>query len=198
MFTLISPQQYRKIPWKNGLGHTLELAISPGGTINDFDWRLSIATVAQNGVFSNFSGYSRKLVLISGQGVSLTHDKKQTDELSDLLQYSCFDGGAQTMSLLHGGPIDDFNVMVKQGNYQADVLTFNEVTDLNFTVDELTYIYSVTSDIALMHPSQESPVIVPKHHLLAISADEINEVERPFGLSGKMIIVVKLKKVSEV
>ncbi len=51
MLTVFSPENFRTIPWKNGLGHTTELAISEGGSLDDFDWRLSIASVVNDGDF---------------------------------------------------------------------------------------------------------------------------------------------------
>jgi len=55
MLTIISPQQFKQIPWKNGKGTTTELAISDGGTLDHFAWRLSIASVVEDGEFSDFS-----------------------------------------------------------------------------------------------------------------------------------------------
>jgi environmental stress-induced protein Ves len=68
MLTILSPETFKTIPWKNGLGHTTELAINSGGNLGKFDWRLSIASVVNDGEFSNFSGYQRHLVLIKGEG----------------------------------------------------------------------------------------------------------------------------------
>jgi len=61
LITIISPQQFKKTPWKNGKGETTELAISEGGTLENFDWRLSIASVTEDGAFSYFTGYCRNL-----------------------------------------------------------------------------------------------------------------------------------------
>ena len=68
---IISPEQYKTIPWKNGLGETTELAINEGGDVTNFDWRLSIARVTKDGFFSDFSNYSRNLILISCKGLRL-------------------------------------------------------------------------------------------------------------------------------
>lgn len=67
MFKIISPDQYQIIAWKIGKGVTTELAINSGGTLNNFDWRLSIASVVGNGAFSHFSGYHRQLILLRGK-----------------------------------------------------------------------------------------------------------------------------------
>ena len=73
MHIIITPEQFTLVPWKNGLGYTTELAINDGGTLEKFDWRLSIASVTADGAFSSFAGYQRNLVLIEGSGLTLDH-----------------------------------------------------------------------------------------------------------------------------
>ena len=53
---ILRAADYRRMPWKNGSGETVEVAVfPPGASIDDFDWRISIATVAaENGAFSLF------------------------------------------------------------------------------------------------------------------------------------------------
>ena len=66
----------KKIPWKNGRGFTHELAIWPAGATlarDDFDWRVSKATVDEPGPFSIFRGFERVLVVTSGDGIVLSH-----------------------------------------------------------------------------------------------------------------------------
>ena len=43
---LVDRRTARQLPWKNGQGVTLELAIAPPGAgLDDFDWRISSARV---------------------------------------------------------------------------------------------------------------------------------------------------------
>ena len=54
-------------PWKNGGGVTREVAAGPPGTGSaDFDWRISIASVACGGPFSVFPGVDRELAVLEG------------------------------------------------------------------------------------------------------------------------------------
>jgi hypothetical protein len=57
--------------WRNGGGETREIISWPPGQA-DFDWRASIATVAQDGPFSAFPGIARSITLLSGEGMQLT------------------------------------------------------------------------------------------------------------------------------
>ena len=85
MLEIIAPNNFCVIPWKNGKGETIELAINEGGTIDKFDWRLSIASVVENGFFSDFTGYYRHLALIKGNGVELEHNNQTIDSLTSIL-----------------------------------------------------------------------------------------------------------------
>jgi hypothetical protein len=70
---LIPPTAYRRVPWKNGLGSTLELATdaaAPGGA---WTWRLSVADVPARAAFSHFPGIDRHLACLDGAGLELTH-----------------------------------------------------------------------------------------------------------------------------
>ena len=49
---------YPRMPWRNGAGTTQEVACNPGGSTTAFDWRLSIADVAQEGGFSASVSYT--------------------------------------------------------------------------------------------------------------------------------------------
>ena len=54
------------MPWKNGGGETLELAIAPAGAgLEDFAWRISSARVGAAGPFSACAGVDRSLALLS-------------------------------------------------------------------------------------------------------------------------------------
>ena len=60
---------YRQMPWANGKGVTVELAkAEQGGRLL---WRLSMATVAEDGPFSVFDGIERNLTVLDGPGFRL-------------------------------------------------------------------------------------------------------------------------------
>jgi len=192
MITIISPAQFKQIPWKNGKGSTTELAISEGGTLDDFAWRLSIASVVENGEFSDFSGYWRNLVLISGQGISLQHTHNgeiKTDHLTELLQVSSFDGTSKTYGELVNGNITDFNVMAKMGEYKAEVSTYTTKETVNITPCDLCFIYSLTDELTAT--ANENTRQIPAKHLLKISSPMTNAIT----VSGEMMIVIYLFKI---
>ena len=70
MFRLFAPDEYRRMPWKNGGGSTDEIATYPRGAgLDAFDWRVSIAHVASDGPFSRFPGVERTITLLEGAGM---------------------------------------------------------------------------------------------------------------------------------
>ena len=68
----LTQADYTRQPWKNGKGVTVELARAEAqGALL---WRLSMATVAEDGPFSLFPGIERNLTVISGPGFRLVGD----------------------------------------------------------------------------------------------------------------------------
>ena len=118
-------EEHRRMPWKNGLGVTEEIAIAPeGATLADsFLWRLSSALVQADGPFSLFPGYDRTLVVIDGAGMILDADGKRTT-LARLDAPFVFPGEASVTSALSEGPIRDFNVMALRGKVRSRTRLF--------------------------------------------------------------------------
>jgi len=113
MLRVLTPEDYRVMPWKNGGGTTTEIwkAASPDGAVL---WRLSIADVASDGPFSEFPGIDRWIMVIDGKGMELTVDG-QAHRMSDPFAPLAFSGDAKTTCRLLAGPIRDFNLMVSRG-----------------------------------------------------------------------------------
>ena len=114
--------------WKNGGGVTREIVREPAGTsLDDFDWRVSVADIAAAGPFSRFVGVDRHLLLLEGDGVNLTSVEAGLDVnlLADDTVLA-FSGDVDMNSQLLGGTVRDFNVMTKRGMWQAQVNVWTE------------------------------------------------------------------------
>ncbi|WP_417445723.1 HutD family protein [Kangiella sp.] len=208
MFTIIPPQRFKQIPWKNGKGMTTELAISEGGDVNDFDWRLSIAGVAEDGIFSNFTGIQRYLFLLTGNGLKLRHqfgsefDNKENISshcLLEPLDLATFDGGLLTDAALIDGPITDFNLMVKQGAFEVktQVLKDNGLIE-DFPLADVNFVYAVNGDCQVSGLEQEitqEKISLQSGHLLIIEPKVSLSTKPSIDVDGKQAIVVALKKV---
>ena len=102
-------------PWKNGGGSTTELSIAPpGASLDKFDWRISLATIAADGPFSQFNGVDRSLALIDGPGVFLDIDEEGRFALGEDAPLIEFAGESHVIATLAGGPSTDFNVMTRR------------------------------------------------------------------------------------
>lgn len=109
---------YPRMPWRNGGGTTQEVVCNPGGSAAGFDWRLSIADVAQDGSFSAFTGYQRIITVLEGSGIQLTVDGSLQTPLTPRQAYA-FAGEAQVQCRLLDGPIRDFNLIYAPARWHA-------------------------------------------------------------------------------
>lgn len=106
------------MPWRNGLGSTLEIARDTPA--DDFGWRISLADVTQAGPFSPFAGMTRIISVIEGTGMRLHVDGESTAPLGRW-QAFVFSGDAQVECELLDGPIRDFNLIYRAERYQAEL-----------------------------------------------------------------------------
>lgn len=104
----LTPSDYTRQPWRNGKGVTVELARADrdGALL----WRLSMATVAEDGPFSIFPGVERNLTVLTGPGFRLAGDGIALD--CRPLRPVAFPGDIAVTATVAGGlPSTDFNVM---------------------------------------------------------------------------------------
>jgi len=190
MYTIITPTQFKTLPWKNGKGETIELAINDNATLDNFLWRISMATVVEDGVFSDFSGYMRNLILIEGNGLNLQHDHNHIDKLSHLLDVATFDGGCKTVGNLHNGAITDFNVITDKAKYQTTVSTYFQRTTQQIKGTDLCFIYSLIGEIEFSSDNNTIKGLLPQGHLLKINSLQSTLLT----VQGEQIIIVELNE----
>src|SRR6185437_2562384 len=109
-------------PWKNGLGRTHELAIHPPGAgMDDFLWRVSVAEVDSAAPFSAFPGIDRIIVLLDGDGFTMTLDGGRVHALTTPCVPFAFPGEVGVDVALAGGPSRDFNLMLRRGRAHGGI-----------------------------------------------------------------------------
>ena len=117
---VIAANEYRRERWKNGTGWTREIVRVPD--CQEWDWRLSIAEIEQDGPFSCFPGIDRELVLIRGNGLHLRFDGGEVREVLPHHGRIRFAGER----LVQGEPVDgtthDFNLMWRRDTIAAELL----------------------------------------------------------------------------
>lgn len=117
---VIPANEYRRVRWKNGTGWTREIARMPDR--EDWDWRLSIAEIEQDGPFSVFPGIDRELVLIRGNGLRLRFEDGEVRELQPPHERIRFAGERVVSGELLDGPTHDFNLMWRCDAIAAELL----------------------------------------------------------------------------
>lgn len=103
----LTTADYKTMPWANGKGVTVEmLKVEEAGHLL---WRLSRASVVENGDFSTFPGIERNLTVISGPGFDLVGDNLHLP--ANPLIPVAFAGDIPIRAEAVSAASDDFNVM---------------------------------------------------------------------------------------
>jgi len=119
---LLRASDHKRMPWKNGGGETVEITVSPDGAgLADFDWRVSMATVATDGPFSVFPGIDRTLSIIDGEGMTLFIEGREPVRLTQASDPLPFAADLPTSATLIDGTITDLNVMTRRGKLEHSI-----------------------------------------------------------------------------
>jgi hypothetical protein len=126
MIRVLRAEDRAAAPWRNGGGVTREVAASVPDTVGGFadrdafDWRVSLADVAQEGPFSSFPGVDRVITVVDGPGMVLTVDG-QEHRIDQRFRPFSFRGDSRTDCRLLGKALVDLNVMTRRGRCTARV-----------------------------------------------------------------------------
>jgi len=119
---LLTPSDYRRMPWKNSGGETVEIAVwPPESDLDSFEWRLSLASVNEDGPFSIFPGIDRHLSVVEGAGIGLAFGNGDAVTLTRATPSFFFPGDMPVSGRLLDGPIVDLNLMVRRARRAATV-----------------------------------------------------------------------------
>lgn len=112
---ILRADQHKRMPWKNGGGETVEIAVFPEGAgLDDFDWRVSMARVDGDGPFSCFPSIDRTLAILEGAGIVLDIESQAPRRLVIGSEPHAFPADITTSAALIGGAVIDFNVMTRR------------------------------------------------------------------------------------
>ncbi|HXH02033.1 MAG TPA: HutD family protein, partial [Candidatus Competibacteraceae bacterium] len=155
--TLLTPDHYRVMPWKNGQGSTTEIAVHPPGAgLDEFTWRLSIAEIGQDGPFSAFPGVDRTILLLVGAGMVLEFDEAPAHVLLErrFVHFS-FRGEWHTQCRLLDGPVRDVNVMTvrARARHRVEVLHLAERPERRALAGDVTLLHALEGGLRVHGPS---------------------------------------------
>src|SRR3954464_8091483 len=114
MITFLEPARYRRTPWKNGGGTTIDIA--DNGDV----WRFGRTPIVAPGPFSDYSGFDRLQVLVAGRGLVLQTPDGEIDVRTPL-RPGRFAGEPPIASRLESGPVEVVNLIGERARVQIDL-----------------------------------------------------------------------------
>jgi environmental stress-induced protein Ves len=169
---VIRTSDCRTMPWKNGGGMTVEIAVGPdGAAFGDFDWRISSALVSQSGPFSALPGIDRTLCIISDGAIDLSiadADPVSLDRSSPPYRFS---GDAVAHALLLDRAVRDLNIMTRRTTCRHMVEDF-EFTQIQFVpvAADLAALFLVEGEIRVTTRGGDVATLTQGDTLLADGA----------------------------
>jgi environmental stress-induced protein Ves len=122
MIKVIKTHDFRRMPWKNGGGETIEIAVSPDNAHwGNFEWRVSMAHVTQSGPFSSFPDVDRSLAIVSGEGLRLSIGSQKAVTVEAHSAPVSFRGEEDTKGALIKEAVLDFNVMTHRDRFRHEL-----------------------------------------------------------------------------
>jgi uncharacterized protein len=137
-------------PWKDGGGTTQEVVRVPA-TGEEFAWRLSLATIDSSGSFADFTGYTRTMLFLEGDGVRLkflgTHERV-LNRIGEMFE---FDGSIAVDCELLGGACTDMNLITahKIGTISAAVHELGKPLLIPETLSETLLLFAVSGTVVV-------------------------------------------------
>lgn len=157
----LDPAGYRRVPWKNGGGVTIDVAAeyepgaAPGGW-QGVVWRLSRTRIEQPGPFSDLSGYDRLLAVIDGAGLVLHPKDRPPIDVRKPLRAVRFAGEWAIDSELTQGPVGVLNLLADRRKAGIDLF--------------------------FVAGSEQAELTAPRAILLALSPSQLHLDDQPVSL----------------
>ena len=114
--TRLDPTTYRRTPWKNGGGMTVDIADAyradaVPGDWSAMLWRLGRTEIVATGPFSDLFGYDRILTVIGGRGLTLRIEGGAALDVREPFRPVRFRGEDRITSQLEAGPVAVLNLI---------------------------------------------------------------------------------------
>ncbi len=124
---LLDPADYRRTPWKNGGGVTIDIAAAyrPGATIGGWNgmlWRLGRTRIERPGPFSDLAGFDRLLAVIDGAGLILHPRGRAPLDVRAPDRPVRFAGEWPIDSELTAGPVGVLNLLADRTAFAIDLV----------------------------------------------------------------------------
>jgi environmental stress-induced protein Ves len=186
---LLGPAQFKSQPWKNGGGSTLELYKYPQH--ENYDIRLSIATVSSSGPFSKFPGYLRAIIQLEGEPMKLRHPEMNQAKTLERYEPYFFDGEALTDCVVTE-TARDFNVIYKKNcSAKTCVIDLEPGTVRKILSSAVkTFVFCLRGNIMLGNGEIEPSLISEDELCILTNGDAPKEAVMTAGKYGAKLIEI--------
>lgn len=117
---LLEYAAFQSVPWKNGAGKAVVLAVHPtDANLGNFAWRVSITEIDEAVAYSLFPGVNRTQILLTGQGLHLKGSQQY--DLMSAYDVVDFDGESKLSCELVSGACRVLNIMVRRNMAAAEI-----------------------------------------------------------------------------
>lgn len=179
---LIRAADLRAEPWKNGGGITRQIASSPvGAGFDTFLWRISLAEVAQEGMFSTFSTIDRVLTVTQGAALGLKNTDTGHIQMARQGQPVYFAGEDPVCALLPDGPVHDHNLMWRRDQAQGRTEVHRNALRLALAA----------GDTVLHCASGAYHIIAPTHPIVEGTLEQGDSLVLAVNTTSNMVIDIK-------
>jgi uncharacterized protein len=192
--TTLDPAGYRHMPWKNGGGVTIDIAVSmlpgfaPGGW-EGIVWRFSRTAIVTPGPFSDLSGFDRQLMLVSGQGLMLETPVGEIDVRQPFMPVR-FAGETSIVSRLEAGPVEVVNLIGDRSRVSIDLSCLSGGATDSYPAG-VRIIYAATSSCELSINGKPCEIVAG--HAMRIDAGERFTVASRLGTATVAGIIPVLR-----
>jgi uncharacterized protein len=158
--TLLDPSHYRRTPWKNGGGVTIDIAEQEGL------WRFGRTPITSPGPFSDYSGFDRIQIIVRGRGLVLQTPDGELNLRRPFVPVR-FAGETPITSRLEAGAVDVVNLIGRRDAVRIQL-------DLTQTRGDLALApgvhlaYCANGPATLSYAGQRHDLVT--HHTLRIDA----------------------------
>jgi environmental stress-induced protein Ves len=183
-FTPLPPESFRRTPWKNGGGVTIDIADAyregaAPGSWEGMIWRFGRTSIVAPGPFSDLTGYERLQLVIARSGLVLETPAGEID-LRRPFEPARYDGGTPIISRLEDGPVEVVNLIADKALCRIELIvaTTGETAVLSAGSH---VIYAPKS--AFTGSCDAKPVRIEPGHALLIKARTAVSLQAAAGLA---------------
>ena len=178
------------MPWRNGRGETAEVAIGPAGaSLDDFDWRVSMARIDADGPFSNFPGTDRTLTVLRGEGLHLSIADSAPVELTCDSEPLGFPGDVVAAATLIGSPVTDLNVMTNRARLRHSMRRLRPAGGVELAIEaQLALLVCAQSTVQVEVNAQKARLATLDTFLV----DEARTTLRIFGDALALVYLIEI------